>query len=138
MAAMPITMPVHMRTVSFSLKKIPEQTAESIIVPPFISGKKIIPGIFATSIRFSLLANTTLKDNNIAGTKNSLLYVTGCFSFFSDKASLNIAADISSAGGVGILQKEFGNIYPQDLLNTFLLLAFFFMLIARTAYLMLL
>ena len=90
MAAMPITMPVHMRTVSFSLKKIPKQTAESIIVPPFISGKKIIPGIFATSIRFSLLANTTLKDNNIAGTKNSLLYVTGCFSFFSDKASLNI------------------------------------------------
>lgn len=138
MAAMPITMPVHMRTVSFSLKKIPEQTAESIIVPPFISGKKIIPGIFATSIRFSLLANTTLKDNNIAGTKNSLLYVTGCFSFFSDKASLNITVDISSAGGVGILQKEFGNIYPQDLLNTFLLLAFFFMLIARTAYLMLL
>lgn len=138
MAAMPITIPVHVRTVSFSLKKIPEQTAESIIVSPFISGKKIIPGIFATSIRFSLLANTTLNDCNIAGTKNSLLYVTGCFSFFSDKASLNITVDISSAGGVGILQKEFGNIYPQDLLNTFLLLAFFFMLIARTAYLMLL
>ena len=138
MAAMPITIPVHVRTVSFSLKTIPEQTAESIIVPPFISGKKIIPGIFATSIRFSLLANTTLNDCNIAGTKNSLLYVTGCFSFFSDKASLNITVDISSAGGVGILQKEFGNIYPQDLLNTFLLLAFFFMLIARTAYLMLL
>lgn len=39
-----------------------------------------------------------------------------------------------SAGGVGILQKEFGNIYPQDLLNTFLLLAFFFMLISAVIF----
>lgn len=39
-----------------------------------------------------------------------------------------------SAGGVGILQKEFGNIYPQDLLNTFLLLAFFFMLISTVIF----
>lgn len=39
-----------------------------------------------------------------------------------------------SAGGVGILQKEFGNIYPQDMLNTFLLLAFFFMLISAAIF----
>lgn len=39
-----------------------------------------------------------------------------------------------SAGGVGILQKEFGNIYPQDMLNTFLLLAFFFMLISAVIF----
>lgn len=34
-----------------------------------------------------------------------------------------------SSGGVGILQKEFGNIYSRKLLNTFLLLSFFFMLL---------
>ena len=82
MAAMPITIPVHMRTVSFSLKKIPEQTAESIIVPPFISGKNIIPGIFATSIRFSLLANTMLNDSNIAGTKKQPVICNGLFFVF--------------------------------------------------------
>lgn len=39
-----------------------------------------------------------------------------------------------SAGGVGILQKEFGNIYPQDLLNTFLLFAFFFMFLSSLIF----
>lgn len=84
-----------MRAVIFSLKKIPELIAESIIVPPFISGKKIIPGIFATRIRLSLLANTTLNDNNIAGIKNSLLYITGCFLLFADMKIFNIAEAVS-------------------------------------------
>lgn len=95
MATIPIVIPVHMRAVIFSLKKMPELIAESIIVPPFISGKKIIPGIFATSIRLSLLANTTLNDNSTAGMKNSLLYITGCFLILVDIKILNITEAIS-------------------------------------------
>lgn len=49
---------------------------------------------------------------------------------FSQKSIKYTLLAMCSAGSVGILQKEFGNIYPQNLLDTFLLLAFFFMLTA--------
>ena len=53
---------------------------------------------------------------------------------FSQKSIKYALLAMCSAGSVGILQKEFGNIYPQNLLDTFLLLAFFFMLIASVMF----
>lgn len=96
--------------------------------------------IYASSFILPMIYSVIRNKEKVTGTKVLgviLIIISIMLVSFKQKAGRKIPNKslkfailaMISSGGVGILQKEFGNIYSSKLLNTFLFLSFFFMLI---------